>query len=180
MEEADESGQEMDEVCDLDRDRDWSYGVDNKAGNSREEEEEEEEKTLNNNISDEEGTLLDYDDDENNQYKSYTSHSSDAEGIYEPGIHNAHQYLKHNDFLKDKCCITQINNTDDLCFARALAFARAHIHKKDPNTVYKWERHLCVMQHVGSEQVEEEDVFETGDEGVNDDNTCLTTEEKVL
>uniref|UniRef100_A0A915KCM2 Uncharacterized protein n=1 Tax=Romanomermis culicivorax TaxID=13658 RepID=A0A915KCM2_ROMCU len=45
-------------------------------------------------------------------------------------IHNAHQYLKHNDFLKDKCCIIQINNTDDLRSARALVVARAYIHKK--------------------------------------------------
>uniref|UniRef100_A0A915IBM1 Uncharacterized protein n=1 Tax=Romanomermis culicivorax TaxID=13658 RepID=A0A915IBM1_ROMCU len=35
-------------------------------------------------------------------------------------IHNAHQYLKHNDFLKDKLCIIQIHNGDNLCFARAL------------------------------------------------------------
>uniref|UniRef100_A0A915JBJ3 Uncharacterized protein n=1 Tax=Romanomermis culicivorax TaxID=13658 RepID=A0A915JBJ3_ROMCU len=49
-----------------------------------EEEEEEEEKTLNNNNSDGEGTILDYDDDENAQYKSYAPHSSDEEEIYEP------------------------------------------------------------------------------------------------
>uniref|UniRef100_A0A915IKM2 Uncharacterized protein n=1 Tax=Romanomermis culicivorax TaxID=13658 RepID=A0A915IKM2_ROMCU len=54
-------------------------------------------------------------------------------------IHNAHQYLKHNNFLKDKCCIIQILNDDDLCYARALIVARAYIHKKDPNAVYKWE-----------------------------------------
>uniref|UniRef100_A0A915JZD2 Uncharacterized protein n=1 Tax=Romanomermis culicivorax TaxID=13658 RepID=A0A915JZD2_ROMCU len=29
------------------------------------------------------------------------------------------------------------------------------------------------MQPVCSEQVEEEDVFETNDDGLNDDNTCL-------
>uniref|UniRef100_A0A915JRI7 Uncharacterized protein n=1 Tax=Romanomermis culicivorax TaxID=13658 RepID=A0A915JRI7_ROMCU len=108
-----------------------------------EEVEEEEEKTLNNNISDEQGTILDYDDDENDQYKSYTPHSSDEEEIYEPvpigsgGIHNAHQYLRHNDFLKDRHCIIQINNTDDLRFARALVVARAYVHKKDRNDVYK-------------------------------------------
>uniref|UniRef100_A0A915L3J7 Uncharacterized protein n=1 Tax=Romanomermis culicivorax TaxID=13658 RepID=A0A915L3J7_ROMCU len=32
--------------------------------------------------------------------------------------------------------------------------------------------HLCFMQPVGIQQIEE-DVFETTDEGVNDDNTCL-------
>uniref|UniRef100_A0A915IR96 Uncharacterized protein n=1 Tax=Romanomermis culicivorax TaxID=13658 RepID=A0A915IR96_ROMCU len=32
-------------------------------------------------------------------------------------------------------------------------------------------RHLCFMQPVGSEQVEEEDVFEMNEEGVNNDNT---------
>uniref|UniRef100_A0A915HPL0 Uncharacterized protein n=1 Tax=Romanomermis culicivorax TaxID=13658 RepID=A0A915HPL0_ROMCU len=53
-------------------------------------------------------------------------------------IHNAHQYLKHNDFLRDKCCIIEINNTDDLYFARALVVARAYIHKKDRNAMYKW------------------------------------------
>uniref|UniRef100_A0A915KST1 Uncharacterized protein n=1 Tax=Romanomermis culicivorax TaxID=13658 RepID=A0A915KST1_ROMCU len=48
-----------------------------------EEVEEEEEKTLYN-ISDEEGTILDYDNDANNQYKSYTLHSSNQEKIYQP------------------------------------------------------------------------------------------------
>uniref|UniRef100_A0A915KXY1 Uncharacterized protein n=1 Tax=Romanomermis culicivorax TaxID=13658 RepID=A0A915KXY1_ROMCU len=66
-------------------------------------------------LESEEGTILDYDDEENDQYKS---------------IHNAHQYLKHNNFLKDKHCIIQINNIDHLCFARALAIARAYVHKK--------------------------------------------------
>uniref|UniRef100_A0A915HZD1 Uncharacterized protein n=1 Tax=Romanomermis culicivorax TaxID=13658 RepID=A0A915HZD1_ROMCU len=33
---------------------------------------------------------------------------------------NAHQYLKHHDFMEDKCCFIRINNTDDLCFARVL------------------------------------------------------------
>uniref|UniRef100_A0A915HQ66 Uncharacterized protein n=1 Tax=Romanomermis culicivorax TaxID=13658 RepID=A0A915HQ66_ROMCU len=51
------------------------------------------------------------------------------------GIHNAHQYLKYNDFLKDKHCIIQIHNDDKLCFARALIVSRAYVHKKDPNTV---------------------------------------------
>uniref|UniRef100_A0A915JW57 Uncharacterized protein n=1 Tax=Romanomermis culicivorax TaxID=13658 RepID=A0A915JW57_ROMCU len=52
---------------------------------SKDEEEEEEEKTLdNNNIWNEKGTILDYDDDENNQYKSYSPHSSNEEEIYEP------------------------------------------------------------------------------------------------
>uniref|UniRef100_A0A915IVT7 Uncharacterized protein n=1 Tax=Romanomermis culicivorax TaxID=13658 RepID=A0A915IVT7_ROMCU len=39
------------------------------------------------------------------------------------GIHNAHQHLKHNHFLKDNCCIIQINNNDNLCFARAFTIA---------------------------------------------------------
>uniref|UniRef100_A0A915L874 Uncharacterized protein n=1 Tax=Romanomermis culicivorax TaxID=13658 RepID=A0A915L874_ROMCU len=54
-------------------------------------------------------------------------------------IHNAHQYLKYNDFLKDECCIIQINNTDELCFARVLVVARAYIHRKDRNAEHKWE-----------------------------------------
>uniref|UniRef100_A0A915I0G8 Uncharacterized protein n=1 Tax=Romanomermis culicivorax TaxID=13658 RepID=A0A915I0G8_ROMCU len=36
------------------------------------------------------------------------------------------------------------------------------------------------MQLVGCKQIEEEDVFGTNDEDVNDDNTCLTMQEKVL
>uniref|UniRef100_A0A915K7U4 Uncharacterized protein n=1 Tax=Romanomermis culicivorax TaxID=13658 RepID=A0A915K7U4_ROMCU len=40
--------------------------------------------------------------------------------------------------------------------------------------------HLCFMQPIGSKQIEEEDVFETNNESVNDANTCLTTQEKVL
>uniref|UniRef100_A0A915JWQ3 Uncharacterized protein n=1 Tax=Romanomermis culicivorax TaxID=13658 RepID=A0A915JWQ3_ROMCU len=83
-------------------------------------------------------------------------------------INNAYQYLKHNNFLKDKWCIIQIHNDDNLCFARTLLVARVYIHKKDPNTVYKWERHLCFMQPVGNEQIEE-DVFGANDNGV----TCL-------
>uniref|UniRef100_A0A915IP53 Uncharacterized protein n=1 Tax=Romanomermis culicivorax TaxID=13658 RepID=A0A915IP53_ROMCU len=75
-------------------------------------------------------------------------------------IPNAHQYLKHNDFLKDKCCIIQINNTNDLCFSLALVVARAYI------------RHLCFMQPVDNKQIEEEDVFETND----DDDECLESE----
>uniref|UniRef100_A0A915IY46 Uncharacterized protein n=1 Tax=Romanomermis culicivorax TaxID=13658 RepID=A0A915IY46_ROMCU len=68
-------------------------------------EEEEEEKTINNNdnnnnISDEEGTILDYEDNENDQYRT----------------------------------------------------------------------HLCLMQPVGNEQLEEEDVFETNDEVWHYDN----------
>uniref|UniRef100_A0A915L9L8 Bardet-Biedl syndrome 1 N-terminal domain-containing protein n=1 Tax=Romanomermis culicivorax TaxID=13658 RepID=A0A915L9L8_ROMCU len=116
--------------------------------------------------------LENYNNDENDQYKSHLPHSSDEEEIYEPvqigggGIHNAHQYLNHNNFLKDKHCIIQIRNDDNLCFDRALIVARAYIHKKDLHTVYKWERHLCFMQPVGSKQVEEEDVFETNDEGL--------------
>uniref|UniRef100_A0A915J3G9 Uncharacterized protein n=1 Tax=Romanomermis culicivorax TaxID=13658 RepID=A0A915J3G9_ROMCU len=51
---------------------------------SKEEEEEKEETLDHNNISDEEGTILDYDDDKNNQCKSYTPHSSNEEEIYEP------------------------------------------------------------------------------------------------
>uniref|UniRef100_A0A915JZM8 Uncharacterized protein n=1 Tax=Romanomermis culicivorax TaxID=13658 RepID=A0A915JZM8_ROMCU len=35
-------------------------------------------------------------------------------------IHNAHQYLKPNDFLKDKHCFLQINNDDNLHFAGTL------------------------------------------------------------
>uniref|UniRef100_A0A915IYS7 Uncharacterized protein n=1 Tax=Romanomermis culicivorax TaxID=13658 RepID=A0A915IYS7_ROMCU len=46
-------------------------------------------------------------------------------------IHNAHQYLKHKDFLKDKQCIIQIHNDDNL-------------------------GHLCFMQPVGKEQIEED------------------------
>uniref|UniRef100_A0A915JN84 DNA-directed DNA polymerase n=1 Tax=Romanomermis culicivorax TaxID=13658 RepID=A0A915JN84_ROMCU len=38
----------------------------------------------NNNILDEEGTIIDYKNDENDQYKSYTLHSSNGEEIYEP------------------------------------------------------------------------------------------------
>uniref|UniRef100_A0A915IY14 Uncharacterized protein n=1 Tax=Romanomermis culicivorax TaxID=13658 RepID=A0A915IY14_ROMCU len=193
-------------------------------------EEEEEEKTLNNVWDEEEGAILDYDDDDNDENDQFKS------------IHNAHQYLKHKDFLKDKHCIIQINNTDDLCFAPALVVARAYIHKKDQNAVYKWETiqksdkshllqtkiakelmtqaglashegscsfyqweklqtvllpnyqikissseqfkdlifrgHLCFMQPVGSEEIEEEeDVFETNEEGVNDANTCLVDDE---
>uniref|UniRef100_A0A915IAW3 Uncharacterized protein n=1 Tax=Romanomermis culicivorax TaxID=13658 RepID=A0A915IAW3_ROMCU len=55
------------------------------------------------------------------------------------GLHNAHQYMMHNDFLEKKQCIIQINNTDDLCFARALAVARAYVHKDDSNPLHKWE-----------------------------------------
>uniref|UniRef100_A0A915KAI4 Uncharacterized protein n=1 Tax=Romanomermis culicivorax TaxID=13658 RepID=A0A915KAI4_ROMCU len=40
--------------------------------------------------------------------------------------------------------------------------------------------HLCFMQPVGNEQIKEEDVFETNDKGVNDDNTRLTMQEKIL
>uniref|UniRef100_A0A915JU32 Uncharacterized protein n=1 Tax=Romanomermis culicivorax TaxID=13658 RepID=A0A915JU32_ROMCU len=121
-------------------------------------EEEKEEKTL----DEQEGTNLDYDDHENEKYKTHTAYGSDEEEIYEIaqigsqvvintfvadeflelGIHNAHPYLKHNDFLKDKRCIIQIHDDDNLCFARALLVARAYIHKKDPNTVYKWENPL--------------------------------------
>uniref|UniRef100_A0A915KV27 HAT C-terminal dimerisation domain-containing protein n=1 Tax=Romanomermis culicivorax TaxID=13658 RepID=A0A915KV27_ROMCU len=69
---------------------------------------EEEEETLNNDVSDEEGTILDYDDNENDQYKSHAPHSSDEEEIYGP---------------------VQVGGG----------------------------RHLCFMQPVGSEQVEEEE-----------------------
>uniref|UniRef100_A0A915K1U8 Uncharacterized protein n=1 Tax=Romanomermis culicivorax TaxID=13658 RepID=A0A915K1U8_ROMCU len=54
-------------------------------------------------------------------------------------IHNAHQYLKHKDFLKDKPRIILIRNEDNLCFARALVVARVYIHKKDMNAMYKWQ-----------------------------------------
>uniref|UniRef100_A0A915J5S9 Uncharacterized protein n=1 Tax=Romanomermis culicivorax TaxID=13658 RepID=A0A915J5S9_ROMCU len=48
--------------------------------------EEEEEKTPDNDISaEEEGTILDYDNDENKQYKIHTPHSSDEEeDFYKP------------------------------------------------------------------------------------------------
>uniref|UniRef100_A0A915JL20 Uncharacterized protein n=1 Tax=Romanomermis culicivorax TaxID=13658 RepID=A0A915JL20_ROMCU len=52
--------------------------------------------------------------------KVFGPHSSDEEEIYEPvpigcgGIHNAHQYLNHNNFLKDNYCIIQINNIDNI------------------------------------------------------------------
>uniref|UniRef100_A0A915ISU8 Uncharacterized protein n=1 Tax=Romanomermis culicivorax TaxID=13658 RepID=A0A915ISU8_ROMCU len=46
--------------------------------------------------------------------------------------------------MKDKHCIIQIY------------IARAYIRKKDPNPVDKWESHLCFMQPVGNERIEEE------------------------
>uniref|UniRef100_A0A915JW62 Uncharacterized protein n=1 Tax=Romanomermis culicivorax TaxID=13658 RepID=A0A915JW62_ROMCU len=45
--------------------------------------EEKEEKTLDNVILEEEQTILNYDDDENEQYKTHTPHSSNKEKIYE-------------------------------------------------------------------------------------------------
>uniref|UniRef100_A0A915J8K0 Uncharacterized protein n=1 Tax=Romanomermis culicivorax TaxID=13658 RepID=A0A915J8K0_ROMCU len=70
--------------------------------------------------------------------------------MVQQGIDNAHQYLKPNNFLKDKHCLIQFHNDDNLCFARPLVVARAYIHKKDLNTVHKWERLelMCVKEQV--------------------------------